>query len=104
MKTKNIILCILFILCAINTTKGEMYPYIPYTMPFPAVPMYPTIEVPLQPSATYSTYRVPRLRYEWVPIYTQRLVVPPTQYGFSWLRQPRYEPHVEWIIQPTIRP
>lgn len=81
--------------------KADNYNYYYYSPP--SVVPYPTIQVRINPSITYSTYYIPRTRYEWVPFYTQTLVKPAPMHGFRWLRQPTYVPTTEWRFVPVTR-
>jgi hypothetical protein len=95
---KNTILA-LFIFFLSSAAYADNY----YYQNIPVIPTYPVIQTPIYPSATYSTYAIPRVRYEWVPIYTQRLVTPAPQYGFECFRQPKYATVIEWQFVPITR-
>lgn len=100
MKRKMVVLGLAFMLglCCKISYGDNYYYYSP-----PSVINYPIVQVPVIPNRTYSTYYTPRIRYEWVPFYTQTLLKPAPAYGFKWLRQPTYVPHTEWRLIPITR-
>lgn len=66
------------------------------------VTIYPTVEVPLVPSAVYSNIIVnPNIvRYQWVPVFVNKPVII-NQSGLLIKRQQIiYQPTIEWVIQP----
>lgn len=66
------------------------------------VATYPVIETPLRPSITYATYTFPvnYVRYQWVPVYTNKPVVINTWGVFCKKQQVVYQPQIEWVLQP----
>src|SRR6056300_305118 len=100
MKRKMVVLALAFMLglcCKIS--YGDNYYY--YSPP-PTI-NYPIVQVPINPYRTYSTYYIPRIRYEWIPVYKQVLIKKERLYGFSWLRQPEYQTIIEWQFVPVTR-
>jgi hypothetical protein len=69
------------------------------------ITVYPTVEVPMVPSATYSNIVVnPNVvRYQWVPIFINRPVVISQSGLFIKRQQVIYQPTIEWVIQPVYR-
>src|SRR5210317_1053806 len=100
MKRKMVVLALAFMLglcCKISYGDNYYYYSPPYTI------NYPVVQVPINPYRTYSTYSIPRIRYEWVPVYKYELVKPAPIYGFRWLRQPTYQPVTDWQFVPVTR-
>lgn len=78
---------------------SEWIPYVENTT------IYPTIEVPMTPSVTFSNIVVSPnvVRYQWVPIFINRPVVIYQSGVFIKRQQVIYQPTIEWVIQPVYR-
>jgi hypothetical protein len=100
----NIKTIVLFLAGMLTLSHNELFAdnyYYDSNMP---VNNFPLIEVPVYPYATYSTYSIPTIRYEWVPVYTYKLVRPSTNvFCFPSLQQPKYQMVTEWQFRPVIR-
>jgi hypothetical protein len=99
MKRKMVALGLAFILalyCNAAYSHGE------WVAASPTVATYPVVETPLVPSVTHTTYTVPvnYVRYQWVPVYTNRPVVVNTWGLFCRKQQFIYQPQVKWVLQP----
>lgn len=96
---RKIILALVFTLticCNVGYSHGE------WVAAYPTVATYPVIETPLVPSVTYTTYTVPvnYVRYQWVPVYTNKPVSVNTWGIFCKKQQVIYQPQIEWVLQP----
>jgi hypothetical protein len=106
MKTFNILLGVILFTVLSSTAYSQIpFNFNGYNYNVTTTYSYspPTVIVPINPSATYSTYYTPRVRYGWVPVYKQRLVRPAPLHGFHWLRKPVYQGYTEWTFQPVYR-
>ena len=96
MKRKMVVLGLAFILglyCNTGYSHGE------WVAAAPVAATYPVIETP---SVTYTTYTIPvnYVRYQWVPVYTNRPVAVNTWGIFCKKQQVVYQPQIEWVLQP----
>jgi len=99
MKRKMVVLGLAFMLglyCNTGYSHGE------WVAASPTVATYPVIETPLVPTVTYTTYTVPvnYVRYQWVPVYTNKPVAVNTWGILCKKQQVIYQPQLEWVLQP----
>jgi hypothetical protein len=93
-------LCAILMFCSsICLGSSEWIPYVEN------VTSYPTTEVQLVPSITYTNIVVNQnvIRYHWVPIFINRPVIINQSGMFIKRQQIIYQPTIEWIIQPVYR-
>lgn len=100
MKRKMVVLALVFILglyCNTGYTYGEWVAVPTATL------TYPLIETPLVPSTTYTTYTIPinHVRYQWVPVYTNRPITVNTWGILCRKQQIIYQTQIEWVLQPV---
>jgi hypothetical protein len=101
---KNSIISIAFILFVLISTNVYADNYYNYSTYNANAVNYPVVQCPVVPFATYSTYPIPVTRYEWVPVYTQQVVVKPApMYGFPFTRQPTQQTVIQWNFIPVTR-
>lgn len=94
------IVCLLLMLVGSNCyASSDWIPFVEN------VTVYPSVEVPLVPSVTYSNIIVQQnvVRYQWVPIFINRPVVINQSGLFIKRQQVIYQPTIEWVIQPVYR-
>lgn len=99
MKIKMVVLCLAFIL-GIYYNAG--YSHAEWVAVSPTVATYHYIETQLKPATTYATYTFPvnYIRYQWVPVYTNKPLVINTWGVFCKKQQIIYQPQIEWVLQP----
>lgn len=96
---KTIICTILMLYSTICFGGSEWIPYVEN------MPAYPTVEVPMTPSISYTNIIVNQnvTRYHWVPIFINRPIVINQSGMFIKRQQIIYQPTIEWVIQPVYR-
>lgn len=99
MRKKIIALAIALIVCSYCNTGYSYTEWIPAS---PALAVYPVVETPQIPAITYTTYTIPvnYVRYQWVPVYTNRPVAVNTWGIFCKKQYIIYQPQIEWVLQP----
>lgn len=94
---KAIICTILMLYSTTCFGESEWFPFVEQN-----TITYPSVQVPLTPSITYTNITVSRnfIRYQWVPIIVNRPMIINHNGLFIKKQQIIYQPTIEWIVQP----